>query len=276
MDEVSETALITLRSRVIESQKENPVITDPVGVELYKGLLNSISPELHQRIINRGLSPVLTGYIARRARKYDELCREFIAQHPDGLVVNLGCGFDTRFWRLGIPGMQYMELDLPEVMALKKKILGDRLNYPVIERSVLDSEWISRIKSLQSGRIILLAEGLFMYFREDQSIRTLKEIADSFTDSMLVMEVVHSSYTRGFRKKLVQKKMRKRAGSAAGDYYLYGIRSSSVLESYHPRFRVMGEWSYFEDEDLKPALLRFFRHFRTFTRTQYTVIVDII
>lgn len=275
LHEVSETALITLRSRVIESQKENPVILDPVGSQLYQGLLGQIPQEVQQRIIQVKASPVLTGYIARRARKYDELCREFLTHHADGLVLNLGCGFDTRFWRLGLQEANYMELDLPEVLELKKKILGDQMNYSFIEGSVLDTEWISAVRSTRAEKVIILAEGLFMYFPEDKSISTIRNIADAFTNSRLVMEVVHSSYTRGFRKKLVQKKMRKGAGSGAGNYYRYGIQNTSELERYHPRIRIRGEWSYLEERDLKPAALRIFRHFRTFTRNQYTVIADI-
>jgi len=57
--DVSETALITLKSRVVKSEKENPVINDEIGSE------------------------------------YLEKIRLLL---PDELVVSLGCGFDTRSW----------------------------------------------------------------------------------------------------------------------------------------------------------------------------------
>lgn len=275
LTDVSETALITLRSREIESKKQKPVIVDPVGSELFRGLLDTLSPEVKQRIINRRLSPVLTKYIAHRARKYDNLCREFVASNPDGMVLNLGCGFDTRFWRLGIPEQHYMELDLPEVMQLKKKILGERLTYHVIERSVLDREWISMVEARGAERIIVLAEGLFMYLPEAESRSILQQMADTFSNSRLVMEVVSAKYTRGLWKKMVQMKMRRGAGSQAGDFYQFGISRSSELQEIHRGIQIRGEWSYFDDEDLKPSILRLFRSFRTFARNQYTVIADI-
>jgi len=40
--------------------------------------------------------------MALRARKYHQLSREFLMENPDGLIVSLGCGFDTRFWRLAM------------------------------------------------------------------------------------------------------------------------------------------------------------------------------
>jgi len=89
------------------------------------------------------------------------------------------------------------------------------------------------------------------------------------------MEVVAEKYTRGFRRKMVERKMRKGAGSSAGDYYQYGIREAGDLETYHAGFRVKGEWSFFEDPDLKPAFLQQFKHIKSLSKTQYTVIVDI-
>lgn len=274
MNEVSETALITLRSRVIESEKEQPVIEDPVGRACYEGLLDRIAPEVRDRIIERKYAPVLTRYIALRARKYDRLCREFLAECPEGLIVNLGCGFDTRFWRLQLENQQYIEVDLPPVVSLKKEILGDRITYRMVDGSVLDEEWLTLVKTEKTSRVLFLAEGLFMYLPGEESIRVLKRMADTFSSSRLVMEVVHAKYTRGFRKKMVEQKMRRRAGSTAGDYYLYGIGRPEELESYHPRFRVKELWSYYDDPEVKPALLRLFRNIKSISRAQYTLVAD--
>lgn len=66
----------------------------------------------------------LTRHIALRGRKYDDYCREFLESHPDGLIVSLGCGLDTRFYRLGLDTSQYIELDLPEMIEIKGTLLG--------------------------------------------------------------------------------------------------------------------------------------------------------
>ena len=276
MHTVSETALLTLRSRVIESDKMNPVLEDPVGKECLDRLADLIPPDTQKRIMERKLSPVLTRHLALRARKYDQLSLEFLSTHPDGLIVNLGCGFDTRFWRLGIEESQYLELDLPEVIQLKRKILGERITFRTMEGSVLEKEWIQNVKSIQTNSLLFLAEGLFMYFTPDQSIKTLKNIAGSFQNSRLVVEVVHEKYTRGIRKKMVEQKMRRRAGSTAGDYFLFGINKAEELETFHQDFRIHEEWSFFEDKDLKPGFLKLFKYVKSVSKTQYTVIADIV
>ena len=275
LTEVSETALITLKSRVIESEKVHPLIRDPVGRDLLEALMGVLPEELGNRILKRKLSPLLTQHIALRARKYDQLCLEFLEEFPEGLLVNLGCGFDTRFWRLGGGSLKYMELDLPGVVGIKKQILGEKITYRMLETSILDRSWIEQVLERQAEQVLFIAEGLFMYLPGDQVINILTHLADSFQNSRLVMEVVTEKYTRGFRRKMVEKKMRKGAGSTAGDYYQYGIKDAGDLENYAAGFRVRGEWSFFEDPDLRPSFLQLFKHSRSLSKTQYTVIVDI-
>lgn len=234
LTEVSETALITLRSRVIESEKVDPLIEDPVGQEFLGALINVLPEELRDRVLNRKLSPVLTRHITLRARKYDQLCREFLSKFPDGLIVSLGCGFDTRFWRLGGEGLNYMELDLPGVMEIKKQMLKAKISYPMIQDSVLEEGWISQLQERQSEKVMFVAEGLFMYLPQDLVIQTLNRMAASFRSSRLVMEVVAEKYTKGFRRKMVERKMRKGAGSTAGDYYQFGIKKQPMWKATTP------------------------------------------
>jgi methyltransferase (TIGR00027 family) len=275
LSEVSETALITLRSRVAESRKEKPVLQDPIGRELYQKLMEALPAELRKRVLERKLSPVLSKHLALRARKYDALCHEFLEKYPDGLIVSLGCGFDTRFWRLGGEDLKYLELDLPSVIQSKKQLLGERINYQTMGTSVLEKEWIGKVKEMQPERVLFIAEGLFMYLPKEKVIRTLTSLAAEFSQSRIVMEVIAEKYTRGFRKKMVEKKMRKGAGSTAGDFYQYGIRSPKEPEAYHPGIKLNRVWSYYEDPDIKPAFLKIFKHIKSIAQTQYTVILDI-
>ena len=171
--------------------------------------------------------------------------------------------------------MNYLELDLPGVVGIKKQMLKDKISYPMIQDSVLEEGWISQVRERQKEKVIFVAEGLFMYLPKDLVIQTLKRLAESFHNSILVLEVVAEKYTKGFRRRMVERKMRKGAGSTAGDYYQFGIKTSLDLESFHKGFIVKEEWSFFEDPDLKPSFLRHFRHFKSLSRTQYTVVADI-
>jgi len=99
LSDVSLTAVATLRSQVIESRKTNPVIIDPMADLCLERLAELASTEERTRFFGRKLSPSLTRHLALRARKYDASANQFIAENPACLVLNLGCGFDTRYWR---------------------------------------------------------------------------------------------------------------------------------------------------------------------------------
>ncbi len=82
---------------------------------------------------------------ANRAKVFDDTANRFIADNPNCTVINLGCGFDTRFWRIAHENCRFIEIDLPEVIALKREIFKDQLGYELIGCSVLDSTWIDQV-----------------------------------------------------------------------------------------------------------------------------------
>jgi methyltransferase (TIGR00027 family) len=268
---VSETALITLKARVIEAEKENPVIEDPIGLECLNRLQSLLPIETRDRILNKKLPSTLTRHLALRARKYDSYARTFIEENPNGMVVSLGCGFDTRYWRVSANAWKYVEVDLPEVIAVKKKVLDDIANYQMIGSSVLEEAWIERILSMQKENVLFLAEGLLMYLPESDVIRIFKKLSGSFSQSQVVFEVVHEKYTKGLWKKVVESKMKRALGTKAGSAYEFGVGDAKDVESYGKKIKVVEEWSYFEDPDIKPKFLRLFRNFKFMSRTQWTI-----
>jgi len=271
LNAVSETALHTLKSRVTESDKESPVINDPLGKEIFHAISSLLTNETSQNILKMKIPSTLSSYIALRARKYDTYAKEFIKNNPKALVISLGCGFDTRFWRVSDKIWNYIEIDLPEVIELKKEILKNKISYETIGCSVLDYGWIDTIAAKQRTNILFLAEGLFMYLPEDEVISLFKKIASTFSQSQIIFETVNKKYTTGFYKKMVEKKMKKRLGSDAGASYQYGISQAEEIESYGDNIKVIEEWSYFEDSDVKPKFLYYLKNLTTFTRTQWTV-----
>ena len=271
LNTVSETALITLKSRVQEAEKDEPVIRDEVAQECLAKIRPLLPLEMQNRVLNRNLPATLTRHIALRARKYDSYAKDFLAKNKAGLVVSLGCGFDTRYWRVSERAWNYIEVDLPEVIEAKKKVLGDRLTYRTIGSSVLDEGWIEEVRSIQKENILFLAEGLLMYLPQAEVVGLFNKLAGAFSKSEIVFEVINKKYTKGLWKKSVESKMKRSLGSEAGASYQFGVRKAGEVEAYNPAIKVVEEWSYFEDEDIRPRFLRLFRHFKLMTRTQWTI-----
>ena len=112
---------------------------------------------------------------------------------------------------------------------------------------------------------------LLMYLPKPAVMGLFRKLAARFSKSQIVFEVVHEKYTKGFWKKRVESKMRGNLGSEAGASYQFGVREADEIERYAQGLKVVEEWSYFEDRDIIPGLLRLFRHFKFMTRTQWTI-----
>lgn len=270
LSDVSKTAIVTLRSRALESQKSKPLINDPMAKYCLDKLVSLASEDEKALLFDRKLSSALTRYIAIRARKYDSITNDFISKNPSSTVVNLGCGFDTRYWRIDNKKCEYIELDLPEIIEMKKDILKDHLSYELIARSVLDTAWIDSVTSRGNRNFLLIAEGLFMYLPRDEVINLFKTFAEKFYHSQIVLEVATEKYTRGIWKKIVIMKMKQELGIDSVPSYSFGVKNASELESYGNGIKVTDEWSYLEDPD-SPRILKYLG----LTRTQWTITATI-
>lgn len=271
LSDVSETAIITLRARTIESQKHNPVIRDDVSSICLEKIGLLLPEETRRRLLDGKMSSALSRHIALRARKYDSCAKEFLAKYPDGLVVSLGCGFDTRYWRISDRAWKYVEVDLPNVIEAKREILQGRMEYLTIGGSVLEDQWIRDILAIQNQHVLFLAEGLFMYLPQKEVEGLFKKLSESFSKSCIVFETVNKKYTQGLWKKMVESKMKRSAGTTAGSSYQFGVNNAKEIESFGKNIKLVEEWSYFEDTEIEPKILWYFRNLRLFTRTQWTI-----
>jgi len=271
LTDVSKTALVTLRSHVLESQKNNPLIHDPMAKYCLDHLVLFASEEEKALLFKRKLSSALTRHIAIRARKYDAIINDFISKNPSSRVINLGCGFDTRYWRIDHKQCEYLELDLPEIVEMKKEILKGHLSYELMACSVLDPSWIDRVTSQGNRNFLLIAEGLLMYLPKVEVVNLFKTFSERFYHSQMVLEVVTEKYTRGIWKKIIIMKMKQELGFDSGSSYNFGVKNALELESYGKGIKVIDEWSYIEDPDIRPRIYKYMR----LSRTQWTVTVTI-
>ncbi len=175
----------------------------------------------------------------RRDRLFDSAANRFIADHPGCTVVNLACGLDTRYWRIEHEKCTYIELDLPEVIQLKKEILKDCLEYEMIGRSVLDTSWIDQVTTHGNSGFILLAEGLFMFLPPQEAARLFREIGEGFRRSQLVLDLPPEKYTKGLWKEMIRLEARITWGLDVS--WVFGIKNPHEIEAYGSGLRVIAE-----------------------------------
>jgi methyltransferase (TIGR00027 family) len=254
LSQVSRTAILLLICRAIEAEKNKSVFNDPMAVLCLERLLSFASEDEKRWIMRKkrtyqGIQARHAAAGARRAKAFDDIARRFIAGNPKCTVINLACGFDTRFWRIGNEKCKFIELDLPEVIALKKEILQDsilqdsilqgHLCYELIGASVLDTSWIDAVTTNGNTDFLLLAEGLFMFFSKQEGTNLIKEIGERFVRSQLVLDMVPEKWTKGIWKKILRLETRYDWGLDVA--WGFGIKNPQDLEAYGNGLKVTGE-----------------------------------
>jgi methyltransferase (TIGR00027 family) len=179
MSGVAETLLITLYIRAIESQRPDALMKD----ERAEALVGQMDQDFLQKKLAK-VEDYSQVAIILRSREFDHHAQDFLARHPEAVVVHIGCGLDTRFERVcseqsDNSRVEWYDLDLPDVIELRRKLIGDeQARYHLLACSVLDNTWLSEISAHHQRPFLFLAEGVLMYFDEAQVkslVRTLKE-----------------------------------------------------------------------------------------------------
>jgi len=243
LSQVSRTAILTLITRVVASEKENAVFNDPMAGLCLERLVSLASVREKNWIIGRkrfyaGISLHDAKAGARRSKVFDAVADRFIAANPRCTVVNLGCGLDTRFWRISNQNCRYIEIDLPEVVALKTQILQDQLSYELIGCSVLDASWMDQVSKDGNSRFLFLAEGLLMFLPGSQVVRLFQQLAQRFIRSQFVFDMVPRKYLSGIWKLLLR--LETSLNWRLDASWVFGVNDPVEIESYGPGLRLLG------------------------------------
>jgi O-methyltransferase involved in polyketide biosynthesis len=132
------------------------------------------------------------GLFTLRARQFDEMAKKYIAEHPRASVVNLGAGLDTTFYRVDNGLIHWYDLDLPEVIDVRRQLLlePDRVTY--IAKSIFDQSWCKDVKHTGDG-VFIVAGGVLQFFNELQVKQFFSMLADNFDGGELVFDVILGS-----------------------------------------------------------------------------------
>ena len=145
---VAETLLIPLYMRAKESRRNNPILYDKAAEWLADSLEYDYSQFDGAKLSEVGC--VVRGWY------FDCAVRRFIKAHSHPVVVNVGCGLDTRFQRIGSQKAVFYDLDLPEVIALRRELIPEQPDNVYIEASLLETDWMDDLRRKHPEYKILL------------------------------------------------------------------------------------------------------------------------
>lgn len=274
LNDVAATSFITLYCHALESESRNPIIHDPKAVEIVRLLnpeLAKSKNRLHRKMAFGQLDQKLIVHIALRARRYDQYVKNFLKQSPNGIIVNIGCGFDTRFYRIDNGQVDFYDLDFPEVIEIKQRFLTENSRHHLIPSSVLNYEWMERLLPQRNRPMMFMAEGVFMYLHADEVKELILKLQSEFPGSELVCEVFNAMWLTKPWQKMINLKMQRELHMGKDATFNFGIRDSREMESWNAGIEFLDDWTYLDEPEPKIGWLRLFRHLELFRKTQWTV-----
>jgi O-methyltransferase involved in polyketide biosynthesis len=177
LGEVQETLFIPLIGRAEETSKRRPILKDPKAVEI----LESVGFDRGKYSRAGGATTVI------RTATFDVWVKEFLAGHPHGTVVELGTGLNTRFERVDNGTVHWIDLDLPDTIALRRKFFTDTERRQMLAASVADDGWLATVLQMP-GPYFFVSDGVLAYLPEEDVTRTLASIAEHFPGALIAID----------------------------------------------------------------------------------------
>jgi O-methyltransferase involved in polyketide biosynthesis len=233
-----ETLLITLFCKTLGSPEG--YFEDPAAWRL----VESIDYDFDKLRVKTGTR--LT--VPIRAKKIDSYVHAFLQEHPDGVVLHLGCGLDTRFQRLDNGKVEWYDLDLPDAIVLRRKFFEESDRYHMIASSVTAWDWLNLVRA-QGRAVFVAAEGLLMYLHEEDVKALMLKLKEHFPGCGLACDVFSGFTARNVRRNPSLQK--------TGAVIHWGIDDAREIESWAPGIRLLEEWYFDQSADISKLAGRY-------------------
>ena len=158
LGEVQETLLMPLYGRAVEAKKPRAVLRDPKAVAMVESIDYDFA-----KLDSSGQALFAC---AMRTAILDEWVRGFLAEHPTGTVVEIGTGLNARFDRVDNGKVRWIDIDLPDVIDLRRTFFTETERYRMVASSVLQDAWLDEVAS-GTGPFLFVSEAVMAYLAED-------------------------------------------------------------------------------------------------------------
>lgn len=231
---VQETLVIPLYARKVCSEHYPHLFQD----ESAKRICEELSYDFDSQKKKMESAVGLFGALEVGQRHYDLMCevQDYLKNHPNAAVVNLGCGLDDTFSKVDNETCQGINIDMPDVIAVRNELLpvGER------ERNVAcdlnDFSWMDEINPKNGA--VFFAAGVFYYFKTEDVKKLFFEMAKRFPGAVLAFD---SCNRRG--AKMMTKTWLKEAGITDVNA-LFSLEDASAIKGWSNRIYAVTTKSY--------------------------------
>ena len=237
LGDIQRTLFMPVWARVVETKKENPILVDRTALEI----IDTVDFDFSQMTDNLAeISQI--GWIAR-CKRYDLIVDRFINDHPKGTVVNIGCGLDTSFERINRNSILWYDLDLPDVIELKRKFQKETEKRRFISSSFLDTDWFNKLEINED--ILFISAGVFVYFEEQEIRDFVIKVANRFKNCEMFFDVTS---TKGLE---IANQVIQKSGLDSRSFFKWALTDKSILLSWDRRISLLNTYYTFKIEGLE-------------------------
>ena len=152
-------------------------------------------------------APVLSGIKAKigavmaATRQYDmaAVCRDYLKDHPNAAVINLGCGLDTTFSQVDNGTAVGYHVDFPDVIKAREALLPEKERQINIACDLTDHSWMDAINFNKEDGAVLFASGVFYYIKTEDVKKLFCALAKRFPGGKIVFD---ATTARGLKNML--------------------------------------------------------------------------
>jgi len=244
---VEQTAFLTVYARALDSHWRRPILGDRLADE--------VVGKIDYDFAGLGVQSSVVCQTALRAKMLDDRVRDFIHKHQDAVVVDLGAGLDSGFYRVDPPAsVDWYSVDLPGILALRDEVLAANPQSHSVPVSLAEKHWPETIPDDRPA--MLIADGLFAFLSEPVIVAIFRRITEHFrTGELAFNDYGRIGWVSKVAIKLSPQKMFKDVGSQWG---YAGFKDAHHPETWNPRMSLVEEASlaHTPEVDLFPGWIR--------------------
>lgn len=215
---IADTMLIPMAARIYVSKRFPEYFYDAAALNLEQRLPHSSL----ERITKASSEYTMLASVARYYN-FDAMIKTFLAQHKNACIINLGAGLETSAFHLAAPGAVFYEIDLPEVITLRKQMLGAKENEILIGADMFALEWAKQIPADRPA--LLIVSGVFQYFKQQEVLAFIAVLKKLFPQGELIFDATNETGIK-YANKYVRK-----TGNTSAQMYFYVNDGSAFARS---------------------------------------------
>ncbi|MGF0039487.1 class I SAM-dependent methyltransferase [Peptoniphilaceae bacterium SGI.131] len=137
-----------------------------------------------------------------RQKTIDEKIIKFLEENCEVNIVFLGAGLETAYYRIGNKSANFYQVDLPDVIEIRKRVLGNADNEKLISSDMFKLDWIKEIDTALPT--LISVSGVYQYFDEYKIIEMIKSMKAKIPKGELIFDATNSNGLK-FANKYVKK-----------------------------------------------------------------------